>query len=142
MIEVIRIEQEQDFKTATAIRENVFVIGQGVPREAEYDQYEEVAKHYMATYNGIACGAARWRKTEQGVKLERFAVLEEFRNKNVGAKVLELVLEDVRSAYPDSTIYLHAQVAALNFYLRNGFETEGEMFSECDINHYKMTYKG
>ena len=142
MIELKRINNEQDQKAAFGIREQVFVVEQQVPREAEYDAHEPVASHYLATYAGVPCGAARWRLTENGVKLERFAVLKEYRNKNVGAKMLDAVLEDVQCDYPEQKIYLHAQLPAVNFYKRHGFEAEGEMFSECDINHYKMVYKG
>ncbi|GAA4425896.1 GNAT family N-acetyltransferase [Pontibacter saemangeumensis] len=142
MIELKRIEQEQDLKTAFRIREQVFVAEQQVPRDAEYDQYENTAHHYLAIYHGVPCGAARWRATEKGVKLERFAVLPDYRNKNVGAQVLKAVLEDVQREHPDEVIYLHAQLPAVNFYKRHGFDTEGDLFSECDIQHYKMVYRG
>jgi predicted GNAT family N-acyltransferase len=142
MIALKRIEQEQDRAVAYKIREQVFVVEQQVPREAEYDEFEGVAKHYLATYAGVPCGAARWRVTDKGVKLERFAVLPEYRNKNVGGQVLQAVLEDVLRDHPDKKIYLHAQLPAVNFYKRHGFVTEGDMFSECDIEHYKMIYKG
>ncbi|GAB3532816.1 GNAT family N-acetyltransferase [Pontibacter brevis] len=142
MIELRRIEQEQDLKAAYSIREKVFVVEQQVPADAEYDQYESEARHYLATYGGVPCGAARWRVTDKGVKLERFAVLPEYRNQNVGAKVLETVLQDVHREHPDKVIYLHAQLPAVNFYKRHGFVAEGDMFSECDIQHYKMIYRG
>lgn len=142
MIELKRIDREQDLKAAYSIRERVFVVEQQVPADAEYDQYEGTARHYLATYEGVPCGAARWRVTDKGIKLERFAVLAEYRNKNVGAKVLEAVLQDVQSEHPEKKIYLHAQLPAVNFYKRHGFTTEGDMFSECDIQHYKMMYRG
>ncbi|RDV15850.1 GNAT family N-acetyltransferase [Pontibacter diazotrophicus] len=142
MIELKRIDQEQDLKAAYSIREKVFVIEQQVPADAEYDQYEGTAKHYLATCEGVPCGAARWRVTDKGIKLERFAVLAEYRNKNVGAKLLEAVLQDVRKEHAAKEIYLHAQLPAVNFYKRHGFATEGDMFSECDIQHYKMIFKG
>ena len=142
MITLKRVDNEHDLKAAHGVREQVFVLEQNVPREAECDQYEATAKHYLAMYNGVPCGAARWRETEQGIKLERFAVLQEYRNKKIGAHVLQAVLEDVLAAHPDKKIYLNAQLPAVNFYLQHGFVTEGEMFSECAIDHYKMVYKG
>ncbi|MCX2741700.1 GNAT family N-acetyltransferase [Pontibacter anaerobius] len=142
MIEVKQAAREEDLKAAFAIREKVFVQEQQVPRESEYDAHESTARHYLATYGGVPCGAARWRKTEAGVKLERFAVLPEFRSKSVGAEVLKLVLEDVKAEQPGQKIYLHAQLPAVNFYKRHGFAEEGDMFTECDIQHYKMVYKG
>ncbi|SFH21775.1 GNAT family N-acetyltransferase [Pontibacter chinhatensis] len=142
MIEVRRATTAQDQQEAFGIREKVFVQEQQVPREAEYDEHEPTASHYLAAFNGVPCGAARWRKTEVGVKLERFAVLPEFRNKSIGGEVLRLVLQHVQSEQPGQKIYLHAQLPAVNFYKRHGFVTEGDMFTECDIQHYKMYYKG
>jgi predicted GNAT family N-acyltransferase len=138
MIIVHPIESPADLQAAFAIREKVFVDEQRVPREEEYDAYEDIARHYLATADGIPCGAARWRKTDMGVKLERFAVLPHFRNQEVGSHILKRVIADVKAAYPNETLYLHAQLPAINFYARQGFEKVGEMFSECDIDHYKM----
>ncbi|GAB3204285.1 putative GNAT family N-acyltransferase [Pontibacter aydingkolensis] len=142
MITLKRVNSQEDLKAAHTVREQVFVLEQNVPREAECDQYEATAKHYLAMYDDVPCGAARWRETEQGIKLERFAVLQPYRNKNIGAHVLQAVLEDVLANHADKKIYLNAQLPAVNFYKRHGFITEGEMFSECAIDHYKMVYKG
>jgi len=142
MISVNKIIDPADLKAAFAIREKVFVEEQKVPADAEYDEHEDIARHYLARYAGEACGAARWRKTANGVKLERFAVLPDYRNKAIGGEMLKLVLKDVKAAHPDATVYLHAQVPALQFYARHGFEPIGEKFSECDIEHYKMIWRG
>lgn len=142
MIEVIRAEREQDRSDAFSIREQVFVEEQQVPREAERDQFESVARHYLASCEGAPCGAARWRQTDQGIKLERFAVLAGYRNRQVGAALLQAVLQDVKADHAGSKVYLNAQLPAVNFYKRHGFVTEGDMFTECDIQHYKMVYKG
>ncbi|HEX8425688.1 GNAT family N-acetyltransferase [Hymenobacter sp.] len=139
-MEAQRISAPQDLDAAFAIRREVFVIGQNVPAEEEYDTHDAAgATHYLArAADGTPCGAARWRKTDAGVKLERFAVLTEYRNQQAGAALLEQVLKDVDAQYPDTKVYLHAQLPAVRFYERHGFEKEGEMFEECDIQHFKM----
>ncbi|MGV3640381.1 MAG: GNAT family N-acetyltransferase [Adhaeribacter sp.] len=141
MITVHEIESTADLEAAFAIREKVFVEEQQVPREEEYDAYEDTARHYLARSGDTPCGAARWRKTDKGVKLERFAVLPGFRNGAVGSQILKRIIADVKEAYPDETMYLHAQVPAMNFYARQGFEQVGEMFSECDIDHFRMVFR-
>lgn len=138
MITVRQIEAPEDLQAAFAIREQVFVAEQQVPREAEYDAYEATACHYLALSDGRPCGAARWRKTGKGVKLERFAVLAPYRNQAVGSHLLRQVVADVKAVYPHETMYLHAQVPAMAFYARAGFEKVGEMFQECDIDHFQM----
>lgn len=119
-----------------AIRREVFVVEQAVPEEEEYDEYEAESHHYLARVNGLPAATARWRFTEHGVKLERFAVRAPYRKAGVGSAVLQRVLSDLpRDA---EFVYLHAQVPAMNLYARQGFEPVGELFYECDIPHYKM----
>jgi predicted GNAT family N-acyltransferase len=135
-----RISSPQDLNAAFAIRREVFVVGQNVPAEDERDAHDvDGATHYLArATDGTPCGAARWRKTEAGVKLERFAVLSDYRNQQVGAALLKQVLQDVDAQFSGALVYLHAQLRAVRFYERHGFEKVGEMFEECAIQHYKM----
>lgn len=123
---------------AFAIRNKVFVEEQKVDREEEYDEYESIATHYLVFVDDQAAATSRWRHTEKGIKLERFSVLPEFRNKGIGSALVKQVLADVLPH--DKKIYLHAQVAAMNVYSRNGFEAEGDLFYEANIPHYKMVY--
>jgi predicted GNAT family N-acyltransferase len=140
MIEVRRITDPVVGQVAFRIRREVFVEEQGVPAEAEYDQHEAVARHFMAYADGEPAGTARWRFTEEGIKLERFAVRKPCRGRQVGSALLEAVLDDVRQhpQYHGQPIYLHAQVTAMPLYIKFGFRTVGDLFVECDIEHYKM----
>jgi predicted GNAT family N-acyltransferase len=136
-----KISDLRDLDAAFTIREKVFVQGQGVPADDEYDQHDRQAttRHYLALVDGQPAGAARWRPTDNGVKLERFAVLDEFRNQGVGQVLVQTVLADVRAEVPDAAqVYLHAQLRAIPLYERTGFQKVGELFEECDIQHYKM----
>ncbi|MFD2717697.1 GNAT family N-acetyltransferase [Hymenobacter monticola] len=135
-----RITDLRDLDAAFTIREKVFQQEQGVPVELEFDEHDRRdARHYLArATDGTPAGAARWRETENGVKLERFAVLPEFRNQEIGAVLLRAVLTDVRAELPNAPVYLNAQLRAVPFYARHGFKAEGDMFVEADIQHYKM----
>lgn len=131
---------DQDlFKQAFTIRQAVFVAEQGVPAELEYDEHEAEATHYLLYDDETPVGAARWRKTAQGIKLERFAVLPEYRNKGIGGTLVKKVLEDVISL--GLPIYLHSQLKACTLYQRHGFVVSGEVFFEAGIAHYKMVLK-
>ncbi len=141
MTTVSQITDLRDLDAAFTIREKVFVQGQGVPADDEYDQHDRQAttRHYLARVDGQPAGAARWRPTDKGVKLERFAVLDGFRNHGVGTALVQQVLADVRAEVPAAAqVYLHAQLQAVPLYERTGFQKVGEMFEECDIQHYKM----
>ena len=86
-----------------------------------------------------AIGTARWRRTEKGVKLERFAILAAYRGNKYGELLLSKVIEDATNA--GDYLYLHAQLKAVNFYGRQGFKKVGPQFEECNIWHYKMELK-
>lgn len=141
MINVIRVSDDAEFDHVFSIRRKVFVQEQNVPEEEEWDEFEHLSKHYLAVYEGVGVGTARWRVTLTGdIKLERFAVLKEYRGKGVGEALVQAVLNDVPMR-EGVKIYLHAQLSAKEFYLKFGFIPEGEIFSECDILHVKMVYK-
>src|SRR5947209_5953655 len=91
---------------AFEIRRKVFEEEQKVSREEEFDGYDELSRHYLVFQDKIPVGTARWRKTDKGIKLERFAVLKEHRNSGTGGAVLQAVLNDVTPLM--EKIYLHA----------------------------------
>ncbi len=135
-----KITDESLLQQAFQIRSLVFVIEQQVPASEEYDEFEESSTHFLAKLDGKPVGTARWRFTQYGVKMERFAVLAEARGKGVGQALVSAVLEDVNSS-PEAegkTKYLHSQLTAVPLYSKFGFEKVGEMFEECSIQHYKM----
>ncbi len=142
-LEVNKIRSPKAFKSAFAIREQAFVVEQGVPPEAEYDQYEESSTHFLATSDGDPVGTARWRFTSEGIKLERFAVKKDYRGQGVGTALVKAVLEDLESneEAKDKMRYLNAQLKAVPLYLHFGFQQVGEMFEECNILHYRMELK-
>lgn len=135
-IESFTYEDQQKFELALAIRKEVFVKEQKVNANLEFDGRDPEATHYLAYFNDKAVGTARWRKTEKGIKLERFAVLAEYRSQFVGLAILEAVLKDVKDLH--DTIYLNSQKSAIGFYLRYGFVEEGKHFYEAGIEHVKM----
>jgi predicted GNAT family N-acyltransferase len=137
---VNKITAKEDLKSAFKIRKEVFVIEQEVDPADEYDEFEETATHFLAMLDGMPVGTARWRFTQYGVKLERFAVLKEARGKGVGQALVRGVLGDISSdANAFSKLkYLHAQLTAVPLYSKFGFEKEGDIFEECNILHYKM----
>ena len=134
-LQVIKIRTQEELESAFAIRRKVFVEEQGCPPELEWEN-EDVSTHFLALLDNQPCGACRWRKTEKGFKLERFAVLKEFRGKRVGQALVAAVLADI-PGNPD-TIYLNAQVDAVGLYAKFGFAVVGEQFEEAGIQHYKM----
>lgn len=142
-MQVKKINKPSELEQAFAIRQKVFVEEQQVNAEEEYDEFEDSSVHFLALKEDVACGTARWRFTEKGVKLERFAVLSAYRSAGVGSALVAAVLDDV-ARHPQAegkTRYLHAQLNALPLYEKFGFQKEGDQFEECGIKHYKMIKK-
>ena len=139
MIEVNRVSTTAELEQVFTIRKVVFVGEQNCPPELEWE-YEDESNHFLARVNGEPAGASRWRKTTNGYKLERFAVLKEYRGRGVGQALVKAVLNDLPT---DATyIYLHAQVDAVSLYERFGFNKVGDTFEEAGIWHYQMEKNG
>ena len=104
----------------------------------EIDQYEDTSKHIIALIDNRFIGTARWRKTENGIKLERFAVLKEKRGLGIGKELVRFILEQIKA---EPVIYLHAQDHVIPFYQKFGFYPVGDHFYEGGISHQKMIWK-
>tara|TARA_B100001093_G_scaffold489930_1_gene528532 strand:- start:79 stop:510 length:432 start_codon:yes stop_codon:yes gene_type:complete len=120
-----------------SIRRDVFVKEQNISEKIEFDDENFDATYFIAQYNNIFVGTARYRFTDLGIKLERFAVLKSYRNLGIGK---ELVLHILNSIKDKKSIYLHAQESVTNFYSRLGFKRIGSQFFEAEIPHQKMIY--
>jgi len=137
-LQVQKVIHPEDLDKVFAIRKKVFVEEQNCPPELEWEN-EDVSTHFLATHNGQPCGACRWRKTELGYKLERFAVLKEFRGQGVGRALIAEALSDL----PEDAhyIYLNSQLDAVSLYAKFGFASQGDQFEEAGIQHFKMVKK-
>jgi len=134
-IEVRRVSNKEELENVFAIRRKVFVDEQNCPPELEWE-FEDESVHFLGTVNAEPAGASRWRKTDKGYKLERFAVLKEFRGIGLGQALVAAVIKDLPQ--DASYVYLHAQLAAMPLYTKFGFIKAGEQFEEAGIQHFKM----
>ncbi len=141
-LKVVLIQNQDELDLALAIRHQVFVVEQKVDPTEEYDSFDpleahtSLCAHFLARIAEKAVGTARLRKTENGVKLERFAVLLEARQSGAGRALIQACLEHLPAG--TRLVYLHAQEHALGFYSKAGFQPVGERFFEAGIPHFKM----
>ena len=132
------IRDSEELEKAFAIRVEVFVDEQQVDPEIELDEFEDTATHVLALKAGQPVATARWRETDEGIKLERFAVLKTVRGQGIGRELVRFILRYIE---PGSLVYLNSQVAAMGFYEKLGFVAEGDIFYEADIPHRRMTQR-
>lgn len=124
-----------DLDALRSVREPVFIIEQQVAREEEWDDLDCACDHVVARdAEGQAIGTGRL--TPQG-KIGRMAVLKSWRSRGVGEAMLQALIDRARER-GWLEVQLHAQVSALGFYQRYGFESFGDEFVEANIRHRHM----
>ncbi len=72
------------------------------------------------------------------VKIERLAVLNAFRNRGIGKKLMLTALAKI-AASGDRLVVVHAQEYIKKLYQQLGFQQVGATFEEAGISHVKMT---
>ena len=125
-------------ESVQSIRRDVFIRELNIPENIEIDANEDAATYVLAYVDKKPVGTARWRKTDSGFKLERFAVLDTFRCNGIGEEMTQFILNILDKS---QLIYLNAQSDAIGFYKKLGFVSVGIEFEEAGIQHQKMTYK-
>jgi len=138
-----RIEQvafnDPGFATCFAIRLEVFVHEQNVPPEAERDEHDATALHFLAFHGDTALGTARVLLQDGGVvKITRVAVKKSARGLGLGAALMR----HIEHAVPAAAYRLDGQTQALAFYEALGYRRHGEEFMEAGIPHFHMRKSG
>ncbi len=129
------VEFQQALAELRAVRDEVFVGEQNVPVDLEHDALDPISTHVIArVMDGSPVGTGRLT-TERHIG--RMAVLAQWRGRGVGDALLLALVEQARQrGWQD--VHLNAQVSALGFYERHGFQPEGERFMEAGIEHQAM----
>ena len=74
------------------------------------------------------------------IKLRQMAVQNNLQGKGVGATLLRFA-ENIARDRGYSYMSMHARDTATGFYEKHGYETDGDLFYEVTIPHYKMVKK-
>jgi predicted GNAT family N-acyltransferase len=128
----------RDREAVQHIRRSVFVVEHQVPEAEEWDEADLDCVHALvleAKRDAVGTG-----RIEPDGKIGRLAVLHGYRGLGLGGEILEWLVGQARRQGLES-VYLHAQVHALPFYLRHSFIAEGSAFDEVGIPHQRMSRK-
>ncbi len=121
------------------IRHKVFRIEQNVPYEEDEIEKEELESYtYLICLHEKAIGTIRYRQTEEGYKIERFAILKEYRGHGYGKEVFDYFTNMIGARHNPCKIYFNSQLYIKDLYSQLGFIEEGEEFIEAGIKHIKM----
>ncbi len=137
MVRVTIVGPER-FAECLALRMEVFVEEQKVPRDEEEDGLDPECTHFLATAGGEAIGTARLRLLRGDGKAERVAVRAAARGRGIGRALME-ALEAEALRLGAEAVHLNAQLAAIPFYEALGYTARGPEFLDAGIPHRAMT---
>jgi predicted GNAT family N-acyltransferase len=131
-----------------SIRQQVFQVEQGVDAALEFDGLDEAATHLLAyptppietapIATPLPIATARIRTlSKQLAKIERVAVLAEYRGWGIGKAMMIAAIDHIaQQGIPE--IKINAQTQVQGFYQKLGFEPQGDVFDEAGIPHIDM----
>jgi predicted GNAT family N-acyltransferase len=138
-VTVRKARDAAEVQAARDLRIRVFCDEQGVDPALEVDGLDDEATQVVALDESGVIATCRLRYPEAGAcKLERMVVDARQRNLGVGGSLMEWAEEEARSNGA-KTMVLNSQVRAQDFYASCGYEPEGEVFLDADIEHIRMT---
>ena len=138
-LKVLRSSYTGHIRDIFWIRQQVFHIEQNIDPALDMDGEDETAEHFIAYWQQQPVGIARLRSygDDTQAKIERVAVLPEFRQRGIGVAIAKTVLTYAQQQGFAKAI-LYAQAQSVTFYEQFGFQRQGEPFSQAGIPHIAM----
>lgn len=123
---------------AKQVREIVFVQEQGIDASLEYDDLDDMCTHVVGLLDSEPVTTARLRPVDSTVgKVERVVTIQAARGHGYGTEIMDEV-ERVAKRQGLVELRLGAQLTALPFYEKLGYEAFGDEFLDADIPHRMM----
>lgn len=127
------------YKDALSIRKKVFIEEQEVDESLEIDDLEEKTLHIVGYLSDSpTCTARLYKKDDSSVKVQRVAVLNEYRHKKIGQLLIAEIEKIAKNELGGDRLVLDSQDHAIPFYEKSGFKVEGEGFLDANIPHHFM----
>lgn len=135
-------EDSHEIKGSCDVRRQVFVEEQGISELLVFSGDGSSGEMNMVVKDGgSVIGTARVIFPDKNIaKIERMAVLKNFRRRGTGRGIITFLLAELKRRQIKYVI-LHAQHNVVEFYKSCGFKESGEPFFEAGIKHIKMEMK-
>ena len=127
-------DYESHTENICAIRYEVFVDEQNVPKELEIDGLDGKAKHVLTFADDVPIGTGRILSDGH---IGRVAVLQNYRGLGIGKSIMKELIKCAQDLSLEK-VWLSSQWHAHSFYLDLGFVCVGEIYKEAGIDHIKM----
>ncbi|NNE52909.1 MAG: GNAT family N-acetyltransferase [Sulfitobacter sp.] len=132
----VTVARTDDLATCLAVRRVVFMEEQGVSEADELDGLDPECLHLVARDGAEAVGTARILFEGDTAKIGRVCVLQSHRGTGLGAELIKAAL--AAAVGKASRAKLGAQLNALGFYEKLGFEVVGPVYDDAGIPHRDM----
>lgn len=134
-LKIVNSTEKDIFGDSAVIRQTVFVEEQGF--RDEFDETDKTAFHFVAYDGEKAVGTARMFGEGDTYHVGRFAVLIEYRGRDVGLRIMN-EMERFAKGRGIARIVLSAQRRAVGFYEKLGYRTYGEEYLDENYPHIEM----
>lgn len=124
-----------EHKKAILLRKEVLYEARGI----DPVDYNEAEGHIQigGFINGVMIATCALVPENKDCRMRYVAVSNIIQSSGIGSKMLQF-FENIAKDHGFKSIYCHARDTAINFYSKNGYKTEGEMFEQVTIPHIKM----
>ncbi|MBC2008593.1 GNAT family N-acetyltransferase [Listeria welshimeri] len=137
---VKKVTDEIGKQAALKIRNDVFVVEQHVDPELEWDEFDEMDSVDMFVdyaEDGTPLATGRFRVKDGYGKVERICTQKIARGTGSGRRIMEAIEKEAEKRGL-KTLKLGAQLTAIPFYEKLGYETCSEIFLDAKIEHKEM----
>ena len=135
------IDLSDEMNVSFKIRKKVFCEEQNISIDIEFDNLDHLCEHFLIYKENKAIATARVRKKSDLIfKIERVAVLLEYRKLKVGTLLINEIIKYYLKINKKNSIILHSQVAVEDFYKSLNFTSYGDRFLEDGILHIAMSH--
>lgn len=134
IFKVVKYGSDEHAK-AIALRKEVLYEARGIS-SADYNE-ENSHVQIVGFSDGAIIATCSLVPEEDNCRMRYVAIRSDIQGGGIGSKMLTFFEEEARAKNFQS-IYCHARDTAINFYTKNGYKTEGEIFDQVTIPHIKM----
>jgi len=138
MISFKWLNPDDNISDCYIIRKQVFVDEQGI--DYKPDEVDAACEHLLVTDGELPVGTARLHSNYGVCHIGRVCVAETHRGAGIGRKIMA-ELEKRACKLNATVIELDAQIQAEGFYLKLGYQTQGEPFFKQYYLHVSMRKK-
>ena len=136
-VKVVRTKKET--LEMISIRYKTFTQQMNIQFDDEFDGSDNNAVNFLIYQDKTAVGTIRYVQEDKNVfRLGRFAVLPEYRKHGLGTQLFKFVENYIKLKVNPCTIYFHGMAYLKDYYIALGYECNGDIFLEQDIEHLEF----